>query len=303
MLSKLLAILCGIYLCCLSFALAAGGLSVLLTNDDGYDSPGIRALGAALAGAGYEVTIVAPLEQQSGSGMKVSLGALDVVEQGAGVWTVDGSPADAVSIGIHRLMQDAPPDVVISGANLGQNLGSNVMLSGTVGAAAMAAHDGIPAIAVSVGIDLAEHDAEPERFPSTLDAFPHAARLTVRLLAALTARREEGTELLPPGTVLNLNYPALPAASIRGVRTAPIGQYGGFRLIYPEDGSETGKVQSTIEHDPRGMAEADADTALFAAGFVTISVIEPRWNTVKGEAIATPEWIVKLERELGRDAP
>ena len=84
---------------------------------------------------------------------------------------------------------------------------------------------------------------------------------------------------------------------------ASVGQYGGFRLIYPEDGSATGKVCATIEHDPRGMGEADADTALFAAGFVTISVIEPRWNTAKGEASATPEWIVTLERELRREAP
>ena len=58
--------------------------------------------------------------------------------------TVDGSPADAVAIGIHRVMRDDPPDVVISGANLGQNLGSNVMLSGTVGAAAMAAEQHRP---------------------------------------------------------------------------------------------------------------------------------------------------------------
>ena len=303
MLSKLLAVVCGICLCCLPFVLSAGGVSVLLTNDDGYDSPGIRALSTALAGAGYDVTIVAPLEQRSGSGMTVSLGALDLVEQGAGVWTVDGSPADAVSIGIHRVMRDHPPDVVISGANLGQNLGSNVMLSGTVGAAAMAAHEGIPAIAVSVGIDLAEHDAEPERFPSTLDAFPRAARLTVRLLAVLAGRRHEGTDLLPPGMVLNLNYPALPVTSIKGVRTAQVGQYGGFRLIYPEDGSEMGKVRAAFEQDPRGVAEAGADTALFVSGFVTISVIAPRWNTVRDKAIATPEWIIKLERELARDAP
>ncbi|MEE2982180.1 MAG: 5'/3'-nucleotidase SurE [Pseudomonadota bacterium] len=303
MLSKLLAIPCGICLYCLPFVLSAGGVSVLLTNDDGYDSPGIRALSAALAGAGYEVTIVAPLEQQSGSGMKVTLDVLDVVEQGAGVWTVDGSPADAVAIGIHRVMRDDPPDVVISGANLGQNLGSNVMLSGTVGAAAMAAHEGIPAIAVSVGIDLAEHDVEPERFPSTLDAFPRAARLTVRVLTALARRRNEETKLMPPGAILNLNYPVLPATSLKGVRAAQVGEYGGFRLSYPEDGSDTGTVRATIEQDPRGLAEVDADTALFVAGFVTISVIEPRWNTVEGGAKVIPEWIIKLERELGRAAP
>ena len=89
-----------------------------------------------------------------------------------------GSPADSVLVGLLHILQGETPDIVISGANFGPNLGY-ASSSGTVGAATMAMHVGIPAIAVSVGIDPAEYSATPIPFPSTFGAFDGAAEFTV----------------------------------------------------------------------------------------------------------------------------
>lgn len=275
-------------------AIAADGLEILLTNDDGYDSAGLHGLRDALIEAGHRVTVVAPLTQQSGTGMKVSFTTLALVEQVEGVWSIDGSPADAVSLGLNRIMVGAPPDVVISGANLGQNLGNNVLMSGTVGAAVTAVLNGVPGIAMSVGMDLAEHDRQPQSFPSTMAAFPKAAAFAVSLLETLKERRGSDDRLLPPGVALNVNYPALPPDAIKGARIAPIGRFGGFRLLYQSVAGEVDKLESMIGHDERGHEDAGSDTALFALGYITISVIEPSWDAAINSADDVPDWLEAL---------
>ena len=275
-------------------SVAADPLKILLTNDDGYDSAGLHGLRDALIEAGHRVTVVAPLTQQSGTGMKVTLGTLELVEQVEGVWSVDGSPADAVSLALNRIMAGAPPDVVVSGANFGQNLGNNVLMSGTVGGAVTAVLNGVPGIALSVGIDLAEHDRKPQRFPSTLAAFPPAAAFAVQLLEALRGRQTSGNPLLPPGLALNVNYPALPADAIKGERIAHIGRFGGFRLRYEGVGTEENQLKSMIGDDERGYEEAGSDTALFAQGFITLSVIDPSWDAAANSAGKVPDWFEAL---------
>ena len=124
-------------------------LTILLTNDDGYLSPGIRAMRQALLDQGHEVLMVAPAENQSGSSASISPDGITVTDHGLNVWSVEGRPADAVRFGLGQLMADQPPDLVISGINFGQNVGADVMISGTVGAATTAVRLGIPAIAIS----------------------------------------------------------------------------------------------------------------------------------------------------------
>ena len=273
---------------------ADDGLDVLLTNDDGYDSAGLHGLRDALIEAGHRVTIVAPLTPQSGAGMKVTLSTLELIEQVEGVWSVGGSPADAVSLGLNRVMLGAPPDIVVSGANFGQNLGNNVLMSGTVGGAITAVLNGVPGIAVSVGIKLAEHDRRPQGFPSTVAAFPQAAAFIVRLLEALKERQGSDAPLLPPGLALNVNYPALPAAAIKGARIAHVGRFGGFRLLYQGIAGADNKLESMIGHDERGHKDAGSDTALFAEGFITISVIDPSWDAAMNSAEKVPDWLEAL---------
>lgn len=269
-------------------------LRVMLTNDDGYQAAGLVVLRAALERAGFEVTVVAPLAQQSGSGVRLTLGEIAVEDHGHRTWSVDGSPADSAAYGLTQVFAAQRPDIVVSGANLGQNLGANVVSSGTVGAAVMAVQLGVPAVAVSVGLDLAEAKARPTPFPSTVAAYPLAAEFVVRVLQRL-AQAAEGGPLLPANTVLNLNVPARPAERIRGVRLAPLGRHGGFRMAYPP-ASEAGRVHSSLDIDTEGELELDADTGWFARGYITVSVLRPDWNADAASAADLAPRLGELER-------
>ena len=265
-------------------------LRVMLTNDDGFEAAGLVAVREALEKAGYAVTVVAPLTQQSGSGVRITLGEIAVADHGHDTWSVDGSPADCASYGLSRLLLAKPQDVVVSGANLGQNLGANAVSSGTVGAAVMAAQLGVPAIAVSVGLDMAQAKAKPTPFQSTVDAYPLAGELMARLIGRLAAAAKDG-RLLPADTLLNLNVPARPSAQIKGVRLAPLSRHGGFRMIYPARAGQA-RMLSSIEVDAAGLADKDADTGWFSRDYITLSVLRPDWN-------AAPADTAHLATQLG----
>lgn len=260
---------------------AEGGgreLDILLTNDDGYQAPGIEALHAALTAAGHRVTMVAPRENQSGASWRISTGPIRYAEERPGVWAVDGSPADAVAVGLRVVYAGRKPDLVVSGANLGQNVGATANVSGTVGAALMAEYLGVPAIAVSVGMDFAEKGMTPP-FPSTVAAYPACATFTVELVEHIAASAGAGP-LLPPDAVLNVNYPVAPAGAPRGVRLADYGRFSAFTYDYTPTG-QPGEVRLAFTAEPAAAQEAGSDTQLFAEGFVTISVLD-------GELAADP---------------
>src|SRR5687768_6575220 len=136
---------------------------ILLTNDDGIRSPGLWAAAAALAPLGY-VTVAAPLNQWSGAGRSMpysSEGRIyeESVTVGGQTWkvyAVDGTPAQAVQHGLMELMP-AYPDLIVAGINYGENVGSGVTISGTVGAALEGASFGVPGLAVSLQTDSQYH--------------------------------------------------------------------------------------------------------------------------------------------------
>ena len=128
-------------------------MRILITNDDGINAPGLDVLAeiaADVAGPGGEVWTVAPAFEQSGVGHCISYTHPTMIaKMGQRRWAAEGSPADCVLAGIHDVMKDAPPDLVLSGVNRGNNSGENTMYSGTVGGAMEAALQGLPAIALS----------------------------------------------------------------------------------------------------------------------------------------------------------
>ncbi|MBN1933273.1 MAG: 5'/3'-nucleotidase SurE [Anaerolineae bacterium] len=141
---------------------------ILISNDDGYDSPGLAAVVSALADLG-ELLISAPMTQQSGMGgawPTTSTGTIyrreiNVNGRRLPAFAVDGSPAQSVA---HALLSLAPrqPDLAVSGINFGENLGTTVTSSGTVGAAMEAALSGIPSLAVSLQVDRGYYHAPSE---------------------------------------------------------------------------------------------------------------------------------------------
>jgi 5'-nucleotidase len=161
---------------------------VLLTNDDGYDAAGLRALAEGLKDFA-EVHIVAPSWERSGAAQSLTIRQPIVCHRIAeNEWAIDGTPADCVIVALHKLL-DEPPDLVISGINPGANLGENVYYSGTVGAAREAAIHHVPGLAVSLCSKRVNSDFAPSA---------RLARKTAELILQ---------EKLPEQVFLNVNVP------------------------------------------------------------------------------------------------
>jgi alkaline phosphatase D/5'-nucleotidase len=231
--TRLLSVLVGTALIGMCAGTAAA-LDILLTNDDGFDSPGITALHTALVGAGHNVTVVAPADQQSGKGGSINtevfdftpgVGLMLLVNRGGGVWSLAGTPVDSVKAGLDIVLAGNPPDLIVSGLNFGQNIGkpgSNA--SGTEGAALAATFRGIPSIAGSVELLLQE---SPD-FLSTVAAFVPASDFIASTIDALVAKN--GSDVLPKHVrMLNINFP-VPYASIQGVKITKLADGGGLEL-------------------------------------------------------------------------
>lgn len=186
---------------------------VLLTNDDGIEAPGLRALADAMREVA-DVTIVAPDSERSATGHSISIHKdlyLEPREENGELWGwgLAGTPADCVKVAHLMLCRERPIDVVVSGINAGQNVGVNIIYSGTVGAAREATLCGLPGIAVS------QYYRDPEVLP-----YETAARVAVE---ALDLVRRNG---LPPGVMLNVNVPPVPYAELRGWAVARMSQAG-----------------------------------------------------------------------------
>jgi 5'-nucleotidase len=176
---------------------------ILLSNDDGYQSKGLRTLAEHLADVA-EVIVVAPDRNRSGASNSLTLETPLRVEQvDRNVYYVNGTPTDCVHVAISALL-DREPDMLISGINHGANLGDDVLYSGTVAAAMEGRFHGIPAIAVSLVLEEGGH-------------FATAASFVRRLVQ----RTHE--EPLPADAILNVNVPDLPAESLKGIRTTRLG--------------------------------------------------------------------------------
>jgi 5'-nucleotidase len=177
-------------------------MRILLTNDDGIHAPGLRALYLALS-KDFQVDIVAPEVEMSAVGHAISLSMplrVKKVRQNGRFYgyAVSGTPADCVKIALEELLEVAP-DIILSGINLGANVGVDILYSGTVSAATEGAFMGIRSAAIS--LDTLEH---PD--------FDFAARFSKEIVRFLASNG------LRAGTALNVNIPASPPGEIKGVR-------------------------------------------------------------------------------------
>jgi 5'-nucleotidase len=190
---------------------------ILVTNDDGYRSSGIRALADAMGRIG-DVTIVAPIDEASAIGHALTLRRpLRLETMAEGVYGVDGTPTDCVNIAVTQVFKRLP-DVIISGINKGWNLGDDVTYSGTVAGALEGALLGVPSLAVSIRQTRGEYD------------FSYAASAAAALTESMLARP------LPPRTFLNINVPK--------------GEPQGFRVTVLATRNHVTSV--AVRHDPKG---------------------------------------------------
>jgi 5'/3'-nucleotidase SurE len=249
-------------------------LKILLTNDDGFESAGLKVMHAALAAAGHQVTVVAPATNMSASGMSMTSGVIKFEKKSEGVYAVYGTPADAAVIGLVHILRDVPPDLVVSGTNAGQNLALSTNSSGTVNAAIAATRYGVPAIATSAGIG-----------PEAANAYAVAAALGTQVIAALTANRTADGKLLADRQVITINVPALPAAQLKGVKWAPLSRLSSYNRVYSETGTP-GELRSQLRPVTSAGSETDTDLALFLQGYVTLTLLDGDMGVRDGSADA-----------------
>jgi len=255
----------------------AGTLHILLTNDDGHRAPGIQVLYRVLKQEGHRVSMVAPSYEQSATGMGVTSRRNLALEQlETDIWHLDGQPVDTVLVALRHLLEDSPPDLVLSGINFGPNLGASLHMSGTIGAAIMATLNGYPSIAISAGM---RFDEVGTAFPSTHEVLEPAAEFTCSVINTLRASPGKNGRLLPRDILLNINYPALPREEIRGILHPKISSGNMIQMGYRRC-TETGEVVPGFFPgvDPLQPDKEAGDVRAHLEGYITISTIRPRWN-------------------------
>jgi 5'-nucleotidase len=223
---------------------------ILLTNDDGVDAPGIAAMKEQLSSL-EEVVVAAPEGEMSGVSHSVTLDMPITVR-----WidehtaAVRGTPTDCVLLAVHGFMKKKP-SIVVSGINLGPNLGNDVTYSGTVAAAMEAAILGFRAAAISLSTR-----KDPD--------FGPAARFGRRLVEFL-----KETDL-PPGTFLNVNVPNVGEEKVKGTRLTRLG-----RRTYRDDVVELsdpgGEACYRIGGEPRSELEEGTDVEAVALGYISVT--------------------------------
>lgn len=239
---------------------------ILISNDDGIEAPGIRALVDELRSLG-ELLVVAPDANRSGSSMSVTYRGLFQVQthdldHGIVGYGVTGTPADAVAFGVLELAKERPIDLVVSGINNGYNVGNDAHTSGTVGAArAGAIYGGVPAVAVS----LIRGDGR-YRLP---------AQFAKRIVAQVKARG------LPRGVILNINFPSGERQDIEGVAATPMGSsyFGATEFHKRED--PFGRTYYWGALGYMDDSTPGTDSTAFRQKLVTITPLRIDWTDVE----------------------
>lgn len=178
-------------------------MRILITNDDGIHAEGLNVLERIARTLTDDVVVVAPESDQSGVAHSLSLNdPLRLRHVGENRYAVKGTPTDCVIMGVRRIMRDAPPDLVLSGVNVGHNLAEDVTYSGTIAGAMEGTLLGVRSIALSQGYP----PGQRERAPFQCAEF-HGPGVVKRLLE----------QELDPGVLINVNFPSCAPAEVAGV--------------------------------------------------------------------------------------
>jgi 5'-nucleotidase len=232
----------------------AGLMHILISNDDGYQAPGIRALAQTLAEIAT-VTVVAPDRDRSGASNSLTLDSpIRAREMEDGVTCVDGTPTDCVHLAITGLLGEEP-DMVVAGINAGANLGDDVLYSGTVAAAMEGRFLGLPAIAVSLAGDRPTH-------------YETAAQVTLDLVKRLLSGS------LPADTILNVNVPDIPLEQLAGMQATRLGHRHKSESVIPMEDPRGRRVYWVGPAGPEQDAGPGTDFHAVRSGYVSVTPVD-----------------------------
>lgn len=213
-------------------ALSASGKleRILITNDDGIDAKGLAILEQIARDFAHEVWVFAPDDNCSGYGRSLTLKReLKVTHHGDRRLTCDGTPTDCMILALNHFMHSTPPDLVLSGINLGMNVADDITCSGTIGAAWEAVVHGVPAIALSqkFSVDIPRDD------PAVFAAAEAHAGDVIRMLI---------TEGWPDNVIMNVNFPSVPASEVKGIKPIMVGRHKNSDDVMPGSGENTYRI-------------------------------------------------------------
>jgi len=245
-------------------------VKILVSNDDGYFAPGITLLAEALGQLG-EVTVVAPERDRSGASNSLTLDRpLTVRRAPNGFFSVNGTPTDCVHIAVTGLL-DFTPDVIVSGINLGANMGDDTIYSGTVAAAVEGYLLGIPSLALSLTSRTGEH-------------FQSAIGVALQMVERLS-RAPFGEPVL-----LNVNVPDVDPAALAGIEVTRLGKR---HKAEPVVKMQTPRGETAYWIGPAGgAADAGPGTDFHAVEHRRVSVTPLRMDLTHGGQLArAKEWL------------
>ncbi len=246
-----------------------GKLDILLSNDDGFDKPGIVALQQALSQAQHRVVLAAPAKNASGSSASITFAPVAVEQVAANTYAISASPATSVVLAVSALYPpDSPPDLLISGINKGANLGPATGISGTVGATTAAIEVIDPPIAaIAISTDpLGPNFSEEEN----TEHLQRISAFIVNLVGRLSQERCKSGLLLPQGLALNINYPPLPSAEIKGIVIREQGQAPYFKISYRPSKDDANVYLPVFQTQVVESDIAQSDTLAYHQGYITI---------------------------------
>src|ERR1700678_3645307 len=234
-------------------------MRILLTNDDGIHAPGLKILEAIAKTLSDDVVVVAPETDQSGVAHSLSLNnPLRLREISPRHFAVQGTPTDCVIMGVRKIMADAPPDLILSGVNRGQNVAEDVTYSGTIAATMEGALIGIPSIALSQ----AYGGPEGQREVRWHCAETHAPDVIERILSAGIA----------PGALVNVNFPACAPGDVAGIAVTRQGRRDTQLLRIEERRDGRGNPYYWLMFGRGGFtAEAGSDIEAIAQNRISVT--------------------------------
>ncbi|WP_319824177.1 5'/3'-nucleotidase SurE [Thalassovita sp.] len=241
-------------------------MRILITNDDGINAPGLEALfeiAQDLAGPDGEVWTVAPAFEQSGVGHCISYThPMMLTKMGDRRYAAEGSPADCVLAGLHHVMGDETPDLILSGVNRGNNSAENALYSGTLGGAMEGALQRIPSIALSQYLGPYNFQAD-----DPFEAARIHAPVVIRKILDSWPVENGGYRLF-----FNVNFPPVPARDVLGMKIAPQGFREHTRFACEPHLSPSGRqflwIRGGDQHRP--TAEG-TDAQVNLAGYISVT--------------------------------
>ena len=252
-------------------------MKILISNDDGYDAPGIIALSNSLNDIA-EIFVIAPAENMSGAGSSLTANRpIKILEKDNGFYAISGTPVDCVFLGLRELCP-FKPDMVVSGINKGANMAEDLRYSGTVGAAFEGEDLNLPSIAVSAAI--LKGGEGPEQEPN----YESAAFIARELVLKIRDLKIDSK------LTLNVNVPNIPYDEIKGISTTTIGTWGPRN---PPKKTENAQEYLVTHRDRRPPNDLDTDIATVYRGEVSVSIIKP--NFLHREEIEQEQKIFNTE--------